>query len=361
MSSLLKSSKTKSQNYNNSDILSMSFNQDVSCFCIGNKKGYIIFKSYPIGDNCKREINMSISLISMLYKTNIIAFVKTTNTNELIIWDDSQNKILTKIKVAFNIKNIKLSSATIFIIGEYEISVYSLNSFEFYELIKTSHNINGVLGISKNINSNIIAYPSVYIGEVSIKNYNDRKSKEIKIKAHHSDIAAIGVNSDGSLVATSSEKGTVIRIFTANDGMLLQEVRRGTEQVEIYSLVFDYKSQYLACSSSKGTVHIFNVKSNNNNKDNSKSILGSMASYLGIQSEYLKTEWSFAQFHVNCKGKNIVEFCPGNNHILIIITSEGFYFLISFNQMNGGECFIECKKDFIAIKKEDEDDIDPDV
>jgi WD40 repeat protein len=39
-------------------------------------------------------------------------------------------------------------------------------------------------------------------------------------------------------------------------------VRRGSDKAEIYSISFDRNSQWIACSSDKGTIHIFNVTKN---------------------------------------------------------------------------------------------------
>jgi len=37
-------------------------------------------------------------------------------------------------------------------------------------------------------------------------------------------------------------------------------VRRGSDQAEIYCLAFDPISKFIACSSDKGTIHIFGIK-----------------------------------------------------------------------------------------------------
>jgi WD40 repeat protein len=36
-------------------------------------------------------------------------------------------------------------------------------------------------------------------------------------------------------------------------------VRRGSDKAEIYSIAFDKNSHWIACSSDKGTIHIFHV------------------------------------------------------------------------------------------------------
>jgi WD40 repeat protein len=38
-------------------------------------------------------------------------------------------------------------------------------------------------------------------------------------------------------------------------------LRRGSDQAEIYCLAFDPISKFLACSSDKGTIHIFAIRS----------------------------------------------------------------------------------------------------
>ena len=43
---------------------------------------------------------------------------------------------------------------------------------------------------------------------------------------------------------------------------VLLQVRRGADRAEIYSLAFSNNLQYLAVSSDKGTIHVFNLKIN---------------------------------------------------------------------------------------------------
>ena len=62
------------------------------------------------------------------------------------------------------------------------------------------------------------------------------------------------------MLATTSSKGILIRIYNILDGSLLQEVRRGADRAEIYSLAFSSTAQWLTVSSDKGTVHVFSLK-----------------------------------------------------------------------------------------------------
>ena len=55
-------------------------------------------------------------------------------------------------------------------------------------------------------------------------------------------------------------QGTLIRLFETENGTLLQEVRRGADHADVHCISFDPASKFLACSSDKGTIHIFAIK-----------------------------------------------------------------------------------------------------
>jgi hypothetical protein len=78
------------------------------------------------------------------------------------------------------------------------------------------------------------------------------------------------LDNSGKKLATASEKvnllpnnylkGTLIRIFSTEDGKLITELRRGSEYAQIFSLAFDLESKWLAVSSDTCTVHIFSLQ-----------------------------------------------------------------------------------------------------
>lgn len=81
------------------------------------------------------------------------------------------------------------------------------------------------------------------------------------IPAHDSPLAAIIFHPSGEQVATASEKGTVIRVFSVTEGTRLYEFRRGVKRcVSISSLRFSQCGNYLCCSSNTETVHVFKLE-----------------------------------------------------------------------------------------------------
>ena len=341
-------------------ILYLSFNQDGSCFCVGTENGFMVYNTYPLKLACRREMGWGISIIEMLNRSNIIALVGGGNSpkfdeNKVVIWDDSQCKISVEISLTYQVYNVKLKKEKIFIIGETEIGVFNFgNNYLKIDSINTCQNKKGIFGISLDPKLYIISYP-IDIGKIAIKNYDIKENENYKIKeikAHQSEIVSLVLNRDGSLIASASKQGTIIRIYQIVDGVLIQELRRGSKSSEIYSLIFDYKSQYIACSSNKGTIHIFNVKNEQHVVQNQKSIFGTITSFFGIQSEYLNSEWSFAQYRLDYKDKSVISFY--NEDSIIVLTSDGKYYLGEFNTDIGGEFTTSIEKDFLQI--EDNDD-----
>jgi autophagy-related protein 18 len=79
------------------------------------------------------------------------------------------------------------------------------------------------------------------------------------VEAHKSPLSCVSLNNDGTLLATSSDKGTIIRVFSVPRAQKLYQFRRGTYPCKIYSMAFNLNSTFLAVSSATETIHIFRV------------------------------------------------------------------------------------------------------
>lgn len=81
------------------------------------------------------------------------------------------------------------------------------------------------------------------------------------IRAHKAPISFLALNSSGTLLATASDKGTVIRVWSVPAAEKLYQFRRGTRETRIYSMNFNAVSTLLAVSSAHDTIHIFKLGS----------------------------------------------------------------------------------------------------
>jgi len=67
-----------------------------------------------------------------------------------------------------------------------------------------------------------------------------------KIEAHQGIIQILNINNEGSLMATCSDKGTIVRVFELPSGKLFKTFRRGNKQAEIICLKFSLNSEFIS-------------------------------------------------------------------------------------------------------------------
>ncbi|KAG6619365.1 putative autophagy-related protein [Phytophthora cinnamomi] len=66
-------------------------------------------------------------------------------------------------------------------------------------------------------------------------------------------------NPQGTLLATASESGTLIRVFSVPSGKKAAAFRRGSYGAQVYCLAFNESSTILCASSDTGTIHFFSL------------------------------------------------------------------------------------------------------
>ena len=91
------------------------------------------------------------------------------------------------------------------------------------------------------------------------------------ILAHTSALSALATTPSGSLIATASEKGTLVRIWDPSSSHLVKELRRGTDSAEIFGISFRRDGGAICVSSDKGTVHVWDLGASREEKRKSDS------------------------------------------------------------------------------------------
>lgn len=365
----------------NNELLYFNFNQDFSCFSCGTTNGFIIYNVDPFKETFRRIFpNGGIGIVEMLYRCNILAIVgggkyPRYSLNKVMIWDDHQNKAIGELKFKSNVKAVKLRKDRIVVVLETKVYVYNFKDLKLLDNITTIMNPNGLVSLCTENTSNILAVPGLNHGYIRIELYNLQKSQ--LIKAHDASLSCFTLNSNGTLLASASEKGTLIRIWNTYTGEPLRELRRGMDRAEIYSLSFNMNSTFLSCSSDKGTVHIFSLTSTpvkassntimsnedvedsntisnqgsntssyvnanlsnpanpSNSSTSNKSITGVGNFLKGILPQkfipkYFESEWSFGQVR-GIEGKAICSFSKDSSKINILC-SDGNFIVASVQQ-----------------------------
>ena len=300
------------------DVLSLSFNQDASCFCCGLANGFRVFTSDPYTESvrfsplcptflffslvhtfvlyfivcyihhhvrtnmhiqCNAQFEKEfetggVAVVEMLFRSNIFALVgggpvPRFPPNKVMMWDDLQGRAIGELSFKSPVRAVKLRNDRIAVATEHMVYLYDIDELRKLSSVETAPNPDGLLALSPSEGSAVLACPGLHPGQVRI-DLLDTKRQRI-IDAHHSALSALALSDNAKYVATSSEKGTLIRIFGCLDGTKLREVRRGSDHAKMYSIAFSREEtpEWLAVTSDKGTAHIFSLTGKKGNGNNS--------------------------------------------------------------------------------------------
>lgn len=163
------------------------------------------------------------------------------------------------------------------VVLENEIYIYDISTMKLLETIETGPNPNAVCALSSSSENSYLVYPSPppspspsvstsvppappapTTGDVLIYDTLNLKAVNV-IQAHKTPIASLALNSTGTMLATASDKGTVVRVFSVPEAKKLWQFRRGSSSANIFSMNFNLASTLLAVSSDSSTIHIYRL------------------------------------------------------------------------------------------------------
>jgi len=248
----------------NSELLFVSFNQDFGCFACGTESGFRIYNVEPFKETFRRKFSGGgIGIVEMLFRCNLLALVGGGRSpryppNKVMIWDDHQSRCIGELSFRSEVRAVKLRRDRVVVALATKIYVYRFSDLKLLDQISTQVNQRGLVALCPHPAHTVLACPGVNRGHVRVELYDARKSTIVA--AHESDLCRLALNADGSLVATASDKGTLVRVFDTRTGAQVRELRRGVDRAVVYSIAFDADSQYVACTSDKGTAHVFSIR-----------------------------------------------------------------------------------------------------
>lgn len=306
-----------------SKLLCVSFNQDQSCFAVGYENGFRVYNTDPMDLKVQREFeeNGGIGFIRMLYRTNYLALVGGGKNprfplNKAIIWDDLKTKDALNLNFFSPVLNIFLSRTRIVVVLTNKIYVHgfglppkAISNYETFE------NPLGIAALSpgsyndQSSNTQILAYPARVMGQIQIVDISSSgKERNLVsiIKAHKSKIRCLALNKAGTMIASASETGTIIRVYSTQSCSLLYEFRRGLDRAVIYSMEFSQNGSKLAVLSDKQTLHIYNISGGQQQQQQNKQhVLKNFP--VPLKPNYFNSVWSFCSAHLKDENDQVVD------------------------------------------------------
>ncbi|KAI9088890.1 WD40-repeat-containing domain protein [Phlyctochytrium arcticum] len=349
------------------ELLFINFNQDFSCISVGTRHGYKIYNCDPIG-KCYGKAEGGIGIVEMLFCTSLVALVgageqPAFSPRRLQINNTKRQSTICELTFVTAILAVKLNRKRLVVVLEEHIYIYDISNMKLLHAIDTSPNPNALSALSPSSDNCYLAYPpntSGAAGELLLFDAINLQAINI-IQAHKSPLSSIAFNYQGTMAATASDKGTVIRVFSVPTGDKLFQFRRGTMAARIYSISFNLDSTLLCVSSATHTVHVFKLISEEEKdmelerrnsippRKNSvissfktpiASMAGSVGSYIlpDMFTEMWEPTRDFAFAKLPSTAKKVQNICAINNAMLMVVTAEGYFYQYRMDMESGGEC-----------------------
>jgi len=241
----------------------IAFNQDSTCVAVGTPSGYSLFtlNSTDSLEPVYRSDEPDVYIAERLFSSSLVAVVSNSNARTLRVCHFKKGTEICRYSYGDRIRAVRMNRSRLVVCLEESLYIHNIRDMKVIHTIRdTPPNPSGLISLSCDNNHCYLAYPGhSHTGELQIFDTINLASRVI-IPAHEGQLAAIQFSPTGSRVATASDKGTVIRIFSSHDGSKLYELRRGLKRTaSIYSLSFSPCGSFLACSSNTETIHVFKL------------------------------------------------------------------------------------------------------
>ncbi|KAJ3607536.1 hypothetical protein NHX12_024587 [Muraenolepis orangiensis] len=337
-------------------LICASFNQDTTSLSMGTKMGYRLFSVTSVDkmDSIHEGVECpDVYIVERLFSSSLVVVVSLSTPRRMNVYHFKKGTEICNYSYSHNILSVRLNRQRLVVCLEESIYIHNIKDMKLLKtLLNTPSNPTGLCALSVNHGNSYLAYPgSATNGEVIIYDANNL-SNVTMIPAHDSPLAAVIFNTSGTKLASASEKGTVIRVFTVPEGQKLFEFRRGMKRyVSISSLSFSADGQFLCASSNTETVHIFKLEHHTPNQEDESptwsAYVGKMftaaSSYLPAQvSDMMHQDRAFATVRLDMFGvKNVCALATIQKlPRLLVASSDGHLYIYNVDPQDGGECVL---------------------
>ncbi|XP_063851799.1 WD repeat domain phosphoinositide-interacting protein 2-like isoform X5 [Scylla paramamosain] len=346
-------------------VFSITFNQDYSSLGVGTRIGYRLYslstldKLELICDNVPAG-NEDTCIVERLFSSSLVAVVSLSSPRKLKVCHFKKNSEICNYSYPNTILGVKLNRARLVVCLEESLYIHNIRDMKVLHTIRdTPPNPTGLCALSISNENCFLAYPgSNSIGQVQIFDAQNLQAK-IMIPAHDSPLAAISFNASGTKIATASERGTVIRVFSVGEGARLHELRRGMKRcATIFSLAFSPDSLFLCASSNTETVHVFRLEEIKETRppvvEEQQGLMGWMTKAVSASASYLPTPVAdmmsqgraFATVTLPFQGvRNVCAIATlalphriQKQTRVLVASMDGYLYVYSLNTSEGGDC-----------------------
>ncbi|TIA87009.1 hypothetical protein E3P99_03448 [Wallemia hederae] len=183
--------------------------------------------------------------------------------NKLILYDAIDHAITSTIEFNKGITEFKTSASLVSISVHDSVYLYAVDS-EYNPVLLHKHNThsNPITQLNTHGKHSLFISSGLKLGHLHVAHLHSKTHKSTNLfQAHTSKVSAVAISPNNSSFATTSVKGTIIRIFNSTTLQCTHQLRRGSDLAIITSssLAFSPDSTLLALVSDKSSVHLWNL------------------------------------------------------------------------------------------------------
>lgn len=222
----------------------------------------------------------------MLFSTSLVTVVSlpdapahTSSAQRLQVINTKRQSTICELSFPTPVLQVHMNRRRLVVVLQGALFVYDISNMKLLHTVETAPNATGLCALSPNSEQCYMAYagplagttdgaastsagsgtgPGTGTGTVVLYDLLTLSVAGV-VAAHRSPVACLAFNASGTLLATASEKGTVVRVFSVPDGAPLYQFRRGSYAAHIGSITFNAASTLLCVTSDTGTVHLFQL------------------------------------------------------------------------------------------------------
>ncbi|KAH9940592.1 WD40-repeat-containing domain protein [Amylocystis lapponica] len=318
-------------------IFDARFDPDCHIFTASTQAGFAVYRTWPLQLLRKRELTGgTLAAVVPLHTSSLLFLLGGGRSpryppNKIILWDDALGQEVAELEFRERVRGLTCRRGWLAVALRRRVVLFELGEVvKRYGEWDTCDNPRGLLAIATATHSTLLAIPGRQMGHVQLVHLPPCPPPELSsppppslptrppppptkhpvsiIAAHTSALNTLSVPPSGHLLATTSMRGTLIRIWDSTTGKLVRELRRGTDKAEIYGVAFRPDEREVCVWSDKGTVHVFAL-AGGSGASNRQSTFSPLTPFIPLP-KYFDSEWSYAQYRIPSQSSHISLSAP---------------------------------------------------
>lgn len=304
-------------------------------FTCATPNGFAVYQTFPLRLLRKHDLtDATLAMVLPLHSSSLLFLLGGGTTplyppNKVVLWDEAQDKAVAELEFREKVRGMACRRGWLAVALRRRVVVFEINdTVRRHAEYETNENLKGLVALATATHATLLAIPGRQMGHVQLVHLPPCPPPRLStptagsvplplaapsttgkhpvsiIIAHETALSTIAVTPSGRMLATTSARGTLVRVWDAMTGNPVDSFRRGADQAEIYSVAFRPDEKELCVCSDKGTVHVFVLPDSVSGSKNRVSVFSQLSPILKLP-KYFESKWSYARFRLPAPSSHI--------------------------------------------------------